>query len=342
MANSSKAIKSEAAVMGTEPVLKGEISNSDLAIALNWYNYFYTVDDSRKWLIDYMKTKNYTKNDITVIEKTSSRNLTQTMCSFARMLTRGAVFPNTLDDRLKQIISQQQTTKPVVVFKQHRANETITALDIIIDKFITNKYKRAVIDITELVSHHSQTDKARAIVHYTDLANEIETEDEGYDHLTTRQRTQYVRFVNSLVEQLSTQKTVRQKPRVVRKAKAKTPQKIVSKLKYMAKCPELEITSFSAEKLVEYSVVWVYDTKRRKLAKYISSDGEKLSVRRSMIVNFCPTKSSQKTIRKPDVVTKIYNDGKNVCVKTYQTIKAKEKPVSGRINTNMLLVRGFK
>lgn len=328
--------------MGTEPVLSGNITDSELVVALNWYNYFYTVEDSRMWLIDYMKTNKYTAEQIAVIEKTSSRNLTQTMCSFARILLRGAVFPNTLDQRLNQLIAQQQTTKCVVVFKQHRPNETIAALDSIVDNFITNKYKYAAIDITDLVKHHSQTDKARAIVHYTDLANEIETEDEGYNHLTARQRTQYVKFVSSLVQQLSAQKNIQQKPRVARKAKAKAPQKIVSKLNYMTKCPQLEITSFSAEKIVEYSVVWIFDTKRRKLAKYISSDGEKLSVRRSMIVNFCPTKSSQKTIRKPEVVVKIYNDGKTVCCKTYQSIKAKEKPVSGRINTNMLLVRGFK
>jgi len=58
MAKKQKAIRGKFAdekYLGSEPDLRGEVTNAQLAQAYNWYNYFYDSDQAKAWVIEYLK-----------------------------------------------------------------------------------------------------------------------------------------------------------------------------------------------------------------------------------------------------------------------------------------------
>ena len=50
--------------MGTEPVFDDNSTESDIMHGLNWYSHFHEADQSKKWMLEYMKHSGYSKEDI--------------------------------------------------------------------------------------------------------------------------------------------------------------------------------------------------------------------------------------------------------------------------------------
>ena len=50
--------------MGTEPVFDDTSTESDIMHGLNWYSHFHEADQSKKWMLEYMKHSGYSKEDI--------------------------------------------------------------------------------------------------------------------------------------------------------------------------------------------------------------------------------------------------------------------------------------
>ena len=57
--------------MGTEPVFDETSTQTDIMSAMNWYGYFYEADQSKKWLVEYMKFVGYDKEEIKLAETIS-------------------------------------------------------------------------------------------------------------------------------------------------------------------------------------------------------------------------------------------------------------------------------
>ena len=91
------------------------------------------------------------------------------------------------------------------------------------------------------------------------------------------------------------------------------------------------------------SSLWVFNTKTRKLGIYAAVDAGGLSVKGTTITNFNESTSIQKTIRKPnDVLPKVLSGGKIVLKKLLSEINATEQTLTGRINTDIILLRVIK
>lgn len=101
MARKPKAVRgkfSDEKYLGAEPVLKGEVSNAQVILAYNWYNYFYDAAQAKAWVVEYFK-KNY-KNDkelIKHVNRIDDRNLITAGWNCRILLVEGS-----LPDKLKQ------------------------------------------------------------------------------------------------------------------------------------------------------------------------------------------------------------------------------------------------
>jgi hypothetical protein len=337
----------ESRVMGDEPKFNGPVTRIELAQALNWYNYFHNVKTSRKWVLNYMKDNNYTDTEISNYAKSGSNKITQTWCSIARMVTLGAEFDNNLDHHISDVVKDyKEPVKKVEVKAIKSINALIAELDIVLDSFYNNDYKP--VELGDIFKGHKPTEYKEAISYYSELLQEIlaiktdkETK-EGYSSLTTHKVNRYIKFLEEIVSLLK-QETVTNKRRVVRKPrrkKVKTSDQLVAKLKYLHHSEELNVSSIDPAKLVDNTVLWVYNTKYRKLTKYV---GDKLSVKGTTIIGFNPEQSYTKRIRKPDIIVpEVCTLAKGGLDKVVRDLKTKTSVPNGRINDQTLLLRTFK
>ncbi len=130
------------------------------------------------------------------------------------------------------------------------------------------------------------------------------------------------------------------KSRKPRQRKQKSPEQLVSKLKYLDKHEELKLESVTPKDIIGALQLWVYNTKSRKLGCYNAEDASGLSVKGSTIINFNEIKSTQKKLRKPEVTLPEVLKGGKVYLRTaLDEIKAVASTLNGRLNTDTILLR---
>jgi hypothetical protein len=101
------------------------------------------------------------------------------------------------------------------------------------------------------------------------------------------------------------------------------------------------LASINPISVLGQSVLWTYDTKRRKLAVFQAPEGGHLGVKGTTITGFDDLTSFQKTIRKPDMLKGADKLSRTKFQKLFDGIRATETKVKGRLNENMLLVKVF-
>jgi len=166
---------------------------------------------------------------------------------------------------------------------------------------------------------------------------------EAYSHLSPQQRKEMLEIYDKIITAcdviIGARKAVR-KPRI-KKPADKT--KLVSKIKFKTTEPSLGVASINPTEILGSDELWVFDTKSRKLGVYRSETPGSLTVKGTTIVGYDETKSTMKTVRKPDEVVKgMGKYTKSKINKTYSSIKATEARLRGRTNENTILLKAFK
>ena len=102
MAKKQKAIRgkfSDEKYLGTEPDLRGEVSNAQVINAYNWYNYFYDGDQAKSWIIEYLKEFYKTEKELIKNVNRIDANYCRTSGWNCRILLLGGDLPQELQDR---------------------------------------------------------------------------------------------------------------------------------------------------------------------------------------------------------------------------------------------------
>ena len=95
--------------------------------------------------------------------------------------------------------------------------------------------------------------------------------------------------------------------------------------------------------IVGATQLWIFNTKTRKLGVYNSIDAGGLSVKGTTITNYNESTSIQKTVRKPEVILpNVLKGGKIILKKLLPDINAVEQALTGRINSDIILLRVIK
>ena len=172
---------------------------------------------------------------------------------------------------------------------------------------------------------------------------------EGYSHLSKKDIANYVAALESLVDAcmfvVDTSKAVR-KPR---KAKPKSADKLIAKLNYLKTDNTLNLASINPADIIGANELWVYNTKSRKIGKYVASnidpkgmkrDGTGLSIKGTTIIGFDETLSVMKTLRKPAEQLKEFKAAGKVALRKFlDDIKTTEARLNGRINGETILLK---
>jgi hypothetical protein len=134
-----------------------------------------------------------------------------------------------------------------------------------------------------------------------------------------------------------------QEAKVNKKPRAKKPTdkaKVVAKMKYLKQDDKLKLVSVSPQDIIGSQELWIFNTKTRKLGKYVAAEYQELGVKGTSLTGFDLNKSVQKTLRKPEEQLKEFKAAGKVQLRKFlDDIKAVDIKLNGRINEETILLK---
>lgn len=183
---------------------------------------------------------------------------------------------------------------------------------------------------------------ARDLAELNELAsgNADEQLKEGYKHRSRKQIKNFIAFlteIESACNMLMQEAKVNKKPR---KTKAVSKDKLVAKLKYKKTDEPLKLVSVNPADIIGAQELWVFNSKTRKLGKYVAAEFQELGVKGTTITGFSEMKSVQKTLRKPAEQLKAFKEAGKVALRKFlEDINAVDTKMNGRLNEETILLK---
>ena len=179
---------------------------------------------------------------------------------------------------------------------------------------------------------------------YNELVEVATTKDEqlkeGYSHLSKANLKKITTFYNEILTACDMLMQEAKINRTPRKTKTVSRDKLVAKLKYAKANEPLKLVSINPVDIIGSKELWVFNTKSRKLGKYVAGEFHDLGVKGTTITGFDEFKSVQKTLRKPEDQLKEFKAAGKVQLRKFlEDIKAVDIKLNGRISEEVILLK---
>jgi hypothetical protein len=336
--------------------------NFEVLRGLNWHNYCASDKNYRKYLEEWVREfhPSTVKQDLALIKNIPDNKLQGSVCAIARMHVQGLKLKQSHIDTIesylqsfnistKKVQSPKNTQAPVVSVYDRMKQQVSTVLATI-DGIIDDAFDGHDVDAERIKGEIlSQGFKAphlalvtsylnRNVNEWKDAYNKVDEQlIEGYAYFSSRKMKKLIDTFTDVIASISQQQTS-MKAQKVRKRKPVDKKKLASKLRFNTELPELNIKSQNAVDIIGANMVWVYDAKKRKLGYYEGEAKNSLYVQGTKIEGW--KNSCEKILRMPEEqLLQILGLRKNQTVNWFDNIKAKCKPMTGRTNTNLILLR---
>jgi hypothetical protein len=361
----------ESKYMGPEPswTNQEEIQNLKVAEigALNWYNYMCDNKQAKTFVIEYMASIGRPKEEISLVAS-SDASIPVQLGWVARMMCMGyqpsESFKNFFVKEFKNVVESAKKTKkskaPVVVATttapvvsiqdriREKASEEAGEIEGLVDDFIIGGCKSAPDmqsylkskDLSSVVQKKMCEVFIKRSKEFEEVMNTTDADiKEGYSNFSKVQLRKVKEFYDAIVAE--TNRGAEKKPtRKARKVKEKPASVIASKVQYMKDFAELNLKSVLPEKIIGANQVWLYNTKTKLLGMYNADNAKGLTIKGTTIQNFNTETSSGKRLRKPEVTVKqVLDGGKIVLKKLLDGLTTKPAELTGRINSDTIVVR---
>lgn len=346
-------------------------------LAMQFYNLEFSGKDLKPAILKWMSTAGYSKEDIATLKKQKDSRCGVTMGALASCLLRGmpAVHPEfnngkdsaewlrveiakimeagkydiEPEEEVKSavpIVSIQERVREAALGMTEEIEDAIEAFQKDPDAFNPHAFKVVnVLRAKEAKAAHARIIKdlyKRDLAELEELASGKADEQlrEGYQHLSRKNVKKLIDFyteISTACTMLAEEAKVNRAPRA-KKPVAK--EKLVAKLKYKKTDEALKLVSVSPVDIIGSKELWVFNTKTRKLGRYIAGEFSDLSVKGTSIIGFDEHKSVQKTLRKPaDQLKEFKSAGKVQLRKFLEDINAVDTKMNGRLNEEIILLK---
>ena len=172
---------------------------------------------------------------------------------------------------------------------------------------------------------------------------------EGYAHMKKADIKKFRTAIEELITALDFIIDQAKATRKPRKAKPKSSDKLVEKLKYAKTDAKYSLASVNPVDIIGANELWVFNTKTRKIGKYVASnidpkgmkrEGTGLSVKGTTIIGFDEKLSIQKTLRKPEEQLKAFKSAGKVALRKFlDEINTTDIKLNGRCNPDTVLLK---
>lgn len=334
--------------------------------AFFYYNYFYTQKDLKKYVVNWMKDK-YSKAQVSKFIRSSDRSVPMTVCSLIKAHTQGMPLRekelNYVKDRIHEVLESDVPDEPVeqenvvapsaVKTIQDRLNEKTSEHLAHFEGLYDEVVQGATVDpkaYDYFVSNNVPQGQLGKFEDYVDnqrmyLTAAMDRMDEqyveAYRHYRAADFKRHLAFLDLIQTAIDQYRQVKKATKKARVKRAPNKEKVVSKLKYMKEEKTLKLVSINPVDIIGASELWCYNTKTRKLYKYIADSlTGPLGIKGTSVTNFDTTKSVGKTLRKPEEKLKEFSKASKVQLRKFlDEIKATETQGNGRINSDIVLLK---
>ena len=347
--------------------------------SMDWYRLESSGKELKPKVINWMSANGYTKDQIKAFKDTKDNRCSVTVGAIAANLLKGmpAVRADFNEGRssaqwLGQAIAkiidegkndeqepeEGQEVKPVVAQPsiQERVREASYSMtdeiEDAIESFVVdpNSFDPKAFKLVNLLrgkqakAAHARIIKdfyKRQYDEYLELAEgKCDQLKEAYSHIS---RANVKKITAFYAEILAACDMLMQEAKVNRAPRAKKPtdkSKLVAKLKYLKQDEKLKLVSINPVDIIGSKELWVFNTKTRKLGKYVASEFAELQVKGTTIIGFNENASVQKTLRKPEEQLKEFKAAGKVALRKFlEDIKAVDIKLNGRINEDTVLLK---
>ena len=347
--------------------------------AMSYYRMEFSGKDLKPAVIKWMTTIGCTKEDIAAFKRTKDNRCNITMGAIASCLLRGmpAVREDFnkgrdttawLRNEIVQIVAQgkddvdeeavvevkstvvqptiQERVRESAMRMTEEIEDAIEGFQTDPENFDPKAFKMLnLLKGKEVKAAHARIIKSfyeRDLNELLELASGKADEQlkEGYSHRSKKQVKNMIAFYQEIAmacDMLAQEAKVNRAPR---KTKAVSKDKLVAKLKFMKTNEPLKLVSINPVDIIGAGELWIFNTKTRKLGRYVASEFNTLNVKGTTITNFDEFKSVQKTIRKPEEKLKEFKAAGKIALRKFMDeINATDTKMNGRINEETILLK---
>lgn len=361
-------------VWDTERALKMSQEEFDhfLRKGFFYYNYFYAQKDLKKHAVSWMQEQKYSKADVSAFIRSPDRSMPMTAYSLLMSHRQGMPFRekelnyfkqqisnaiNSADSEPAETATGARAAEPAATVKaptiQDRLNEKtsehLAYFEGLYDEVVTG----GTVDPKAYDYLVSNTVPQSQIKKFEDLFTARKTElgealgkldeqvVEAYRHYKAADFKRHHAFIQNILDALDQYRSVKKATKKARVKRAPNKEKVVSKLKYMKEEKTLKLVSINPVDIIGAQELWAYNTKTRKLYKYIADSlTGPLGIKGTSITNFDTAKSVGKTLRKPEEKLKEFAKASKIQLRKFlEEIKATETIGNGRINSDIVLLK---
>lgn len=328
--------------LGLEPKFSSIPTNIELIKAFNWFNYFHDSDQAVRYVKDHLKTVD--KSLISKIAEVPAFEM-QTIGWIFRLVDTGNNLGPVYDKAMAKllVLSEKYPVKIKTVEKvvntvsptaqdrvRAKTNSLIAELESMVDQVMIGS-KVEFNPYNWMLSNDVKQVNASAILNYYEpWVKDMENEKSKEKPL--------LNFLKNIVDDARRIAINQKRVRKVRTRRVKPANQLVTKLKFKAEDSEYKLRSIEPTQVVGAKELWVFNTKKRILSVFRSDSG--LSVKGTTILNWNDQISLAKKIRKPEEILKsILSGTKANSKRVLDNIKAKNLPLTGRLNSDTILVK---
>lgn len=347
-------------------------------MAMEYYRLEYSGKDLKPAILKWMASVGCAKEDITALKNTKDNRCNTTMGAIASCLLRGMTPQrddfnkgrNTSEWLMKSIsevielgksdVEPEEETEVKSTVPQISIQERVREASLNMTEEIENALEAFAEDpdsfdpkgfkvLNLLKAVQAKAAHARIIKDFynRNLAELLEvpnTKDEqlkeGYSHITKanlKKITSFYQEIISACDMLAQEAKVNRAPR----AKKSVPKdKLVAKLKYLKTFEPLKLVSINPTDIIGAKELWIYNTKTRKLGRYLADEYKDLGIKGTTLTGFNENTSICKTLRKPEDKLKEFKSAGKVALRKFlDEINATDTKMNGRINEEIVLLK---
>ena len=228
-------------------------------------------------------------------------------------------------------------------FKRHFGSKGVTQAHA---RKLKSFYEDTLADYDDLDRMPTKGQLAKMSEHDADMWEQLK---EGYAHVKKADIKKLRTAISKLMVALDFIIDQAKATRKPRKAKPRSADKVISKLKFLKIDEKYKLASINPIDVVGANELWVFNVKTRKLGRYIASsidpkglgrEGTGLSVKGTTIIGFDEKLSVQKTLRKPDEQLKEFKGAGKVALRKFlEDINTTDTKLNGRCNLDTVLLK---
>lgn len=344
------------------------------AFALNWYNYMASDNQKKKWVIEYAKSKKMKKEVVKQLEgvdakrfdigygELSGDDLGLDTGVYARLLTLNAPVPKEKELKLKKclvhLITKKSKTssdeRKIPNIQENIRNKSSEILSEIYEheeKLFSSQFKEGREETLRIV-RREETKAAHCRFIRDELSSTlIEIENiphdkqlkEAYSNYKKTFLKKYVLWLKDMMNECDLKMANVSRVRKPRKKKVKSADEVAKKAQIQESFSELGLKSMPASAIVGSSSVVLYNTNTREIQVLSSFNGQELTIRGTTIMNFDPSNSFKKRVRKPEVIKTTFSKkvNKTTFKKFFEELLTKPSTPNGRLNKYTMILCVF-